>query len=229
VAADELGENPPPASECSNWHEETALEWMWVCHPVDDGGGTTDCNTLTGMSYDDCMCYYFSVCNGGGGDEDGDGENNDAAVIEEFNNAKDADYSNITNLDWKCIATAIPYTSNYNGWTIAKHRWNWWNVTANSRWTYTAVNGNINLDSASFKVATTALNLNVGLFFNDVFWTEGNINNNAINNNSTPTPTGRQIVTGTVRIRSRIPTAFFGFLDTGNESAEGTLNINFHL
>jgi hypothetical protein len=71
VAAENLGENPPPASECSNWHEETAIEWMWVCHPVDDGGGTVNCNTLTGMSYDDCMCYYFNVCgNGGGGEED---------------------------------------------------------------------------------------------------------------------------------------------------------------
>jgi hypothetical protein len=72
VAAEEGAENPPPASECTNWHEETSLEWQWVCHEVEDEEEQIDCNNISGMSYDDCMCYYFNLCPGGGGGEEDD-------------------------------------------------------------------------------------------------------------------------------------------------------------
>jgi hypothetical protein len=73
VAADELGENPPPASECSNWQEETAFEWQWICSESEGGGTPADCGNISGITYEECMCYYYSVCNdngGGGGVED---------------------------------------------------------------------------------------------------------------------------------------------------------------
>lgn len=145
----------------------------------------------------------------------------------EFNNAKQADYSHVTMNNHTCTNSAMPFTYHYNNWLLGKHKWNWWNVTANSRWTYTVLNGNINV--SDFVTVTTALNTNVVLFFNDIIWTQGNISNTSINFNNSPNPKGVQIATGTIRIKSRIPTQLFGLLDSGNNSVQGTLHVNFHL
>jgi hypothetical protein len=173
-----------------------------------------------GYTQAECMCQVYGL-----GCDQLPEENQDAAIIEEHNNAKNADFERVFNLDFTCGNSASVLTDHYT-WIVAKNLLGMWDVSANSRWAHTVTAGNINL--TEFVVVTTALNTYVVLLLNDVIWTQGNINNNSINNNNTPNPKGKQIVTGTIRFKSKIPTQLFGFLDT-TESAQGTLNVSFHL
>ena len=200
---------------CSDW------ELVWdnlqeTSCPLTQG----DCETL-GLSTEDCMCQMMGVgC-------DGEDTNQDDAIISEYNNANNAVWSYVTNLDYTCITTSAPYTSHYNNWLLAKHGFGWWDASANSRWTYATSNGSINL--SEFIPVSTALNTHTTMLFNTIEWTQKEMTNNSINFNNTPNPKGKQIVTGSIRIKSKLPTAVMGLLDTGQQSAEGTLNVNFHL
>lgn len=202
---------------------ENCSEWQMMWESITETYcpvGPSECELL-GLDQEACMCQMLGVCNGGGGEE-----NQDEAIIAEHNSAKDADWEYTTEFDYTCPNSPNPVTYHYNGWKIARHAFGLWDVTADSRWRTSVNTGTINV--SEFLPVSTALNQHTLMIFNSIEWKQGVMTNNTVNYNNTANPKGRQDVTGTIRIKSKLPTELFGLLDI-ERSAHGKLYVNFHL